>query len=83
VGPVHVGGQRFSRAVDIRRRGYVPVTRLNPAQRLRAGATGETKKAAQRLFGNQALTVKPVTPVGPPRRDPRINVQTDPSARQR
>jgi hypothetical protein len=29
---------------------------------------GETKKAAQRLFGNQALTVKPVTPLSPPPR---------------
>jgi len=35
-----------------------------PARALqRVGATGETKKAAQRLFGNQALTVirMPVT----------------------
>jgi hypothetical protein len=43
----------------------------------RVGATGETKKAAQRLFGNQALTVKPVTPLSPPRRDTRTKVQTD------
>jgi hypothetical protein len=42
----------------------------------RVGATGETKKAAHRLFGKQALTVKPVTPLSPPR-DTRIKVRTD------
>jgi hypothetical protein len=78
-GLVHVGG-----AVDIRRRGCVPMTRLKRKERRNSfrqsacdrstilagaryegrpapgaaevGATGETKKAAQRLFGNQALT---------------------------
>jgi hypothetical protein len=43
----------------------------------RVGATGETKKAAQRLFGKQALTVKPVTPLSPPPRDTRLKVPTD------
>ena len=55
----HVG-----RAVDIRRRGCMPVTRLKRkeqrtgftairmAQRLCAGDTGETKKAAQRFTGS-------------------------------
>jgi hypothetical protein len=43
----------------------------------KSGATGETKKPAQRLFGKQAPSVKPVTPLSPLRRDTRIKVQTD------
>jgi DNA-binding response OmpR family regulator len=42
---------------------------------------GETKKAAQRLFGNQALTVKPVTPLSPPPRHLH-QVRTDASPSQ-
>ena len=49
-----------------------------PARALqRVGATGETKKAAQRLFGNQALTVIPVTPLSPPPRH--LQAKTDAS----
>jgi hypothetical protein len=39
--------------------------------------TGETKKAAQRLFGNQALTLRPVTPLSPPPRH--LQAKTDAS----
>jgi hypothetical protein len=51
-----MGGQRFSRGADIRR---PHCSRRSWFQSL---DTGETKKAAQTTFGNQALTVKPVTP---------------------
>jgi hypothetical protein len=43
----------------------------------RVGATRETKKTVQRLFGNQALTVKPVTPLSPPLRH--LQAKTDAS----
>jgi len=43
----------------------------------KSGATGETKKAAQWLFGNQALTVKSVTPLSPSPRH--LQAKTDAS----
>jgi hypothetical protein len=98
----------FSWAVDIPRRGCVPVTRSKrkdqrtgfTAIRTRSlndphrgslwGSTGtgrcresaprvKRRKAAQRLFGNEALTVKPVTPLSPPPRDTRQGATDDPS----
>jgi hypothetical protein len=60
-GLVHVSGRVNGGAIDTGR----PHCSAAVSE---SGDTGETKKAAQRLFGNQALTVKPVTPLSPPPR---------------
>src|SRR5262249_24925495 len=56
-------------------RSRAPTLQADPDFNIRCH--GRNAESGATAFGNQALTVKPVTPVSPPRRDTRIKVQTD------